>query len=64
VNAAAGADVLAGLSTVVLGILVCAGVGGLATQLTLELVAALSLGGALLLNGTTVGARMATLLRH
>jgi hypothetical protein len=63
-NAAAGADVLVGLSAIVLGILVLAGVGSAALHLTLVLVAALALGGALVLNGTTVGARMAALLRH
>jgi hypothetical protein len=64
INAAAGADVLVGLGAIVLGILVIAGVGGAAVHLTLILVSALALGSALLLNGTTVGARMAALLRH
>jgi hypothetical protein len=64
VRAAAGADVLVGLASVVLGILVLAGVGSLATTLTLVLVAALALGGGLFLSGTTTGARMSALLRH
>jgi hypothetical protein len=64
VEAAAGADVLVGLATIVLGILVLAHVGTAAVHLTLVLVAALALGGALFLNGTTVGARMSALLRH
>ena len=62
VKAAAGADVLVGLSSVVLGILVLANVGGAAVHVTLVLVAALALGGALFLNGTAVGARIAALL--
>jgi hypothetical protein len=64
VRTAAGADVLVGLAAIVLGILVLAGVGSAAVHLTFVLVAALALGAALFLNGTTVGARMATLLRH
>ncbi len=62
VRAAAGADVLAGLGSIVLGILVLAGVGSGATEMTLALIAALSAGGALFLNGTTIGARMTALL--
>ena len=62
VNASASADVLAGLAGIVLGILVLAGVGPLHVMLTLAVVAALALGGALFLNGTTIGARMAALL--
>lgn len=62
VRAAAGADVLAGLAGIVLGILVLAGVGTPRIEVTLSVIAALSLGGALFLNGTTVGARMAALL--
>jgi hypothetical protein len=62
VNAAAGADVLAGLAAIVLGIIALTSAGSWATQNTLNLVAALSLGGALFLNGTAVGARMAALL--
>lgn len=64
VRASAGADVLVGLGAVVLGILVLAGIGSLATMLTLVLVAALALGGGLFLTGTTTGARMTALLRH
>lgn len=63
VNAAASSDVLAGLGAIVLGILVLANVGSFAVMMTLSVVAALSLGAALFLNGTTVGARMAALLR-
>jgi hypothetical protein len=48
----------------VLGILVLAGVGAFAAHLTLVLVAALVLGAGMLLNGTHVGARMASLLRR
>jgi hypothetical protein len=64
VRAAAGADILVGLGSVVLGILAVAGVGSPATMLSLVLVAALALGGALLVTGTTTGARMVALLRH
>ncbi len=62
VRAAAGAEVLAGLAAIVLGILVLANVGTAHDQLTLALVSALALGGTLFLNGTTVGARMTALL--
>lgn len=62
VRAAAGADVLAGLGSIVLGILSLAGIGSPSVDLTLSVIAALSLGGALFLSGTTVGARMAALL--
>jgi hypothetical protein len=64
VRASAGADVLVGLGSVVLGILVLAGVGSPATLLTLVLVAALALGAGLFLSGTTTGARMTALLSH
>ncbi|HVV53119.1 MAG TPA: hypothetical protein VHO06_25905 [Polyangia bacterium] len=64
VRASAGADVLVGLASIVLGILVLAGIGSLATMVTLVLVAALALGGGLFLTGTTTGARMTALLRH
>lgn len=62
VNASAGADVLAGLAGIVLGILTLANVGPVHVMLTLSVVAALALGAALFLTGTTVGARMAALL--
>lgn len=64
VQAAAGADILVGLGSVVLGILALAGVGSPATVLTLLLIASLALGGGLFLTGTTTGARMTALLRH
>jgi hypothetical protein len=64
VRAAAGADILVGLGSLVLGILAVAGVGSAATVLTLLLVASLALGGGLFLTGTTTGARMTALLRH
>ena len=64
VRASAGADLLVGLGAIVLGILILANVGSLATSVTLALVAALSLGGGLFLNGTAAGARMIALLRH
>ncbi len=62
VKAAAGAEILAGLAGIVLGILVLANVGSASTQITLALVAALTIGGTLFLNGTTIGARMTALL--
>jgi hypothetical protein len=62
VSASAGADVLAGLGGIVLGILALANVGPVHVMLTLSIVAALALGAALFLTGTTVGARMAALL--
>lgn len=63
VNAAASSDVLAGLGGIVLGILVLANVGSAPVLVTLSVVAALALGSALFLNGTTIGARMTALLR-
>jgi hypothetical protein len=62
IRAAAGAEVLAGLAGIVLGILVLAHVGTAPEQRTLALVSALTLGGTLFLNGTTMGARMTALL--
>lgn len=64
VRGAAGADVLVGLGGIVLGILVLAGVGSVATLVTLVLIAELALGGGLFLSGTATGARMTALLRH
>lgn len=64
VRASAGADVMVGLGSAVLGILVLAGVGSLATMVTLVLVAALAVGGGMFLTGTTTGARMTALLHH
>ena len=64
VRASAGADVLVGLGSAVLGILVLAGVGSLGTLVTLILVAALAVGGGMFLTGTTTGARMTALLHH
>jgi hypothetical protein len=48
----------------VLGVLVLAGVGAASVHLTLALVAALGLGGALFLTGTAVGAQMTARLHH
>lgn len=64
VRASAGADILVGVGSATLGILVLAGVGSVATMMTLVLVATLSLGAGLFLTGTALGARMAALLRH
>ncbi len=63
-RAMAGAEVLCGIAAIVLGILVLAGwTGGLA-PIQLSLIAFLVVGAAMLLAGTTLGARMVSALRH
>jgi len=61
-RSSAGAEVFSGLAAVVLGILAVAGVGTPATALVLVLAAALALGSSVLLEGTSLGARMVSLL--
>lgn len=61
-RASAGAEAFTGLGAVVLGIIALAGVGTPAITLILVLAGALALGSAELLGGTSLGARMVSLL--
>lgn len=60
VSAASGAQIFVGIGAITLGILALVGV----EPMTLMLVATLALGGALLISGAAIGARMASLMAH
>lgn len=62
-NSAAAAQVLVGIGAAVLGIIVLAGIA-MPAEVTVLAVALLGVGGSILLTGTAVGGRMASMLHH